>query len=64
MIRENFIPFRCELKLFVNGRILLNKHSKIPGGYIGIFIAVQDGEYEILFLRINQQILWKNKNNP
>ena len=26
---------------------MLNKHSKIPGGNIGIFIAIQDGEYEI-----------------
>jgi hypothetical protein len=29
----------------MNGHILLNKYSKIPGGNIGMFIALQKGEY-------------------
>jgi hypothetical protein len=40
LIWEYLFLFRCEQKLFVNGHILLKKHSKIPGGNIGIFFAV------------------------
>ena len=32
----------------MNGHIVLNMHSKTPGGNIGIFFAIQDGEYEIV----------------
>gem|GEM_PF-4199594 len=40
--KENLIPFlfRCEHKLFDNEHLVLNKHSKIPGGHIGMFIAI------------------------
>ena len=34
----------------MNGHIMLNKHSKIPGGNIGMFIAIQDSEYEVIIM--------------
>jgi hypothetical protein len=39
--------FRCEHKLFENGHIVLNKHSKILEGNIGTFIASKNRELEI-----------------
>lgn len=34
--------YASEQKLFVNGHIVLNKHSKTPGGNIGMFSAVSN----------------------
>ena len=40
--------FRCGHKLLDNGHIVLNKQSKIQGCNVGIFIAIQTGEYELI----------------
>jgi hypothetical protein len=52
---EYLFLFRCGHKLFENGHIVLNKHSKNPGGKVGTLLAPQNGEYKLYTKRKDQE---------